>query len=62
MSQITYEYNLEYQTIVQLRSGTPVYSMYVPEEDIGKLRMLLWSIDMDNIIENSNEANVETDV
>lgn len=66
MNQTTYEYNAEYQTVVQLRNGTLVHSMYVPEKDLDKLRLLLWSIDIDkqiesaNTIETFNDNQVET--
>lgn len=57
MNQVTYEYNYEYQTVVQLRNGTLVHSMYVPEKDLDKLRLLLWSIDIDRQIELERDKN-----
>ena len=57
MNQVTYEYNQEYQTVVQLRNGTLVHSMYVPEQDLDKLRLLLWSIDIDKQIESADQKS-----
>ena len=57
MNQVTYEYNYEYQTVVQLRNGTLVHSMYVPEKDLDKLRLLLWSIDIDKQIESTDQQS-----
>lgn len=58
MTQTTYEYNPEYQTLVQLKDGIVFHSMHIPEEDLSKLSMLLWSIDMDKAIESTDLESV----
>lgn len=50
-----YSYNPEYQTLVQYnQQGEITMSMYIPEQDLSKLEMLLWSIQVDKAMEDSD--------